>query len=127
MLERSPNEVELPLLAEPQTTAKLPPLIEPQLTDISPLALGLEGCEEAKTAERDRLLPSRVVVQDAVRSFIRNKTPPRGRGQAQTLVSTLSSFLCLLSVEPAPSRQPHSCKGEAEKCERRRLRDGAAT
>jgi len=51
MLERSPNEVELPLLAEPQTTAKLPPLIEPQLTDISPLALGLEGCEEAKTAE----------------------------------------------------------------------------
>ena len=29
----------------------LPPLIEPQLTGISPLALGLEGYEEAKTPE----------------------------------------------------------------------------
>ena len=34
-----------------QTTANLPPLIEPQLTGISPLALGLEGYEEAQTAE----------------------------------------------------------------------------
>jgi hypothetical protein len=34
-----------------QTTANLPPLIEPQLTGISPLALGLEGYEEVKTAE----------------------------------------------------------------------------
>jgi hypothetical protein len=33
-----------------QTTASLPPLIEPQLTGISPLALGLEGYEEVKTA-----------------------------------------------------------------------------
>jgi hypothetical protein len=32
-----------------QTTASLPPLIEPQLTGISPLALGLEGYEEART------------------------------------------------------------------------------
>jgi hypothetical protein len=32
-----------------QTTANLPPLIEPQLTGISPLALGLEGYEEVKT------------------------------------------------------------------------------
>ena len=29
----------------------LPPLIEPQLTGISPLALGLEGYEEARTPE----------------------------------------------------------------------------
>ncbi len=29
----------------------LPPLIEPKLTGISPLALGLEGHEEAQTAE----------------------------------------------------------------------------
>jgi hypothetical protein len=29
----------------------LPPLIEPQLTGISPLALGLEGYEEAQTPE----------------------------------------------------------------------------
>jgi hypothetical protein len=29
----------------------LPPLIEPQLTGISPLALGLEGYEEVKTPE----------------------------------------------------------------------------
>jgi hypothetical protein len=29
----------------------LPPLIEPQLTGISPLALGLEGYEKAQTAE----------------------------------------------------------------------------
>jgi hypothetical protein len=29
----------------------LPALIEPQLTGISPLALGLEGYEQAKTAE----------------------------------------------------------------------------
>jgi len=29
----------------------LPPRIEPQLTGISPLALGLEGYEEAQTAE----------------------------------------------------------------------------
>jgi hypothetical protein len=34
-----------------QTTANLPPLIEPQLTGISPLALGLEGYEEVKTPE----------------------------------------------------------------------------
>ena len=33
-----------------QTTANLPPLIEPQLTGISPLALGLEGYEEMRTA-----------------------------------------------------------------------------
>ncbi len=32
-----------------QTTANLPPLIEPQLAGISPLALGLEGYEEVKT------------------------------------------------------------------------------
>jgi hypothetical protein len=29
----------------------LPPLIEPQLTGMSPLALGLEGYEEAQTAD----------------------------------------------------------------------------
>src|SRR5580765_4369400 len=33
-----------------QTTYNLPPLIEPQLTGISPLALGLEGYEEMRTA-----------------------------------------------------------------------------
>jgi hypothetical protein len=33
-----------------QTSATLPPLIEPQLTGITPLALGLEGYEEVKTA-----------------------------------------------------------------------------
>jgi hypothetical protein len=32
-----------------QTTQNLPPLFEPQLTGISPLALGLEGYEEVKT------------------------------------------------------------------------------
>jgi hypothetical protein len=32
-----------------QTTASLPPLIEPQLTGISPLALGLGGYKEVKT------------------------------------------------------------------------------
>ena len=31
------------------STESLPPLIEPQLTEISPLALGLEGYEEVKT------------------------------------------------------------------------------
>jgi hypothetical protein len=31
------------------TTESLPPLFEPQLTGISPLALGLEGYEEVKT------------------------------------------------------------------------------
>jgi hypothetical protein len=31
------------------STEALPPLIEPQLTGISPLALGLEGYEEAQT------------------------------------------------------------------------------
>jgi hypothetical protein len=34
-----------------QTTASLPPLIEPLLTGISPLAMGLEGYEELKTPE----------------------------------------------------------------------------
>jgi hypothetical protein len=32
-----------------QTTANLPPLVEPRLTGMSPLALGLEGYEEVKT------------------------------------------------------------------------------
>jgi hypothetical protein len=34
-----------------QTTENLPPLLEPQPTGISPLALGLEGYEEARTPE----------------------------------------------------------------------------
>jgi len=34
------------------TTQALPPLIEPQLTGLSTLALGLEGYEEVKTGER---------------------------------------------------------------------------
>jgi len=51
-----------------QTTATLRALIEPQLTGISPLALGLEGYEEAQTRRGDRVLPSGLVVQDAMRS-----------------------------------------------------------
>jgi hypothetical protein len=39
-----------------QTTQNLPPLFEPQLTGISPLALGLEGYEKGDP-EWDRVLP----------------------------------------------------------------------
>jgi hypothetical protein len=61
---------------------------------------------------RNRVLPPGLVVQDAVRSSVRNKTPPRGRGQAQTLVSSLSFFLslrissaCAVSPIPFPRRR----------------------
>ena len=63
-----------------QTTENLPPLPEPQLTGISPLALGLEATRKRK---RQPVLCSTVRTSGAGRGEIvrRNKTPPRGRGQ----------------------------------------------
>jgi hypothetical protein len=62
-----------------QTTATLPALIEPQLTGISPLALGLEGYEEAQTRRGDRVLKSGLVVQDAVKSRNQKQKNPATR------------------------------------------------
>jgi hypothetical protein len=45
------RESDTPGLLHGRQQGILPPLIAPQLTGISPLALGLEGYEEAQTAE----------------------------------------------------------------------------
>ena len=64
------------------------PLIEAQTTGISPLALGLEGYEEARTPEGDRVLPAGLVVQERAE-------PLRGQVDSRQLRMALSSLSTL--------------------------------